>query len=75
MMGYYNNMFGWGFWGSFMMVVFWAAIILLIIWLVREIRPKDNQQTGKALEILKERYAKGEIGKEEFEKIKKDLLS
>lgn len=70
----YNNMMGFGFFGGFMMLVFWVIVILLIVWTVKEVAGKNSHsETNKALEILKERYAKGEINKEEFESKKKDL--
>ena len=51
------------------------GIILLIVWLVkRTTHPEIEDKKGsKALEVLKERYAKGEITKEQYESIKKDL--
>lgn len=79
MWGYYND-FGsnmmTGF-GGIMMLIFWVAFIAFIIWIVREIsgRRNDSSPTSKAMEILKERYAKGEISKEEFESKKKYLQS
>ena len=80
MYGLYDNYGGWGaggmmgsFWGGFMMIVFWVLIALLIMWLIREARGNGLQSGLKALDILKERYAKGEISKEEFETKKKDI--
>ena len=80
MMGnYYGNMFGWGLGGGIMMIIFWAAIVLFIVWIVREVGGRNNSDKtrhGKsAIEILEERYAKGEIDKKEFEEKKKDLSS
>lgn len=66
---------GWSFMWIFMLL-FWMLVILgifaLIRWLSQSGEPRGD---GKALEILKERYAKGEIGKKEFEEKKKDLIS
>lgn len=68
-----GNMMGW-FGGGIMMIVFWALLIVLIIWIVRELRGKHSStNSSSALDILKERYAKGEVNKEEFESKKKDL--
>ena len=74
-MGNYGNMFGWGFGGSIMMLVFWAIVILLIVWAVKEFSGKEDNHphSRSALDILKERYAKGEIDKDEFEAKKKNL--
>jgi putative membrane protein len=63
--------FGWIF-----MLLFWALVILGIVYLLKLISGRDskserNEET--ALDILKKRYAKGEIGKEEFEEKKKDI--
>jgi len=70
---------GWGIVGMILMFVFWAliitGIILLIVWIVRRVSypGRDLSRTDKAMEILKERYARGEINKEDFEKMKKDI--
>ena len=60
-----------------MMLLFWAAVIIFVVWLVREVSGRNNEKpnSNSALEILKERYAKGEINKEEFEAKKKDIIS
>ncbi len=66
------------FMGGFMWI-FWIAIIVgiffLVKWIVMQSRPGGQQQGENSLEILKKRYARGEIDKEEFEQKKKDLLS
>jgi putative membrane protein len=58
------------------MILCWAlvatAIVFLIRYLARQSRSSANDSL--ALAILKERYAKGEIGKEEFDQKRKDLL-
>lgn len=75
----YDNSFGYGSMMSFlgggiMMVVFWVLVIWLIIWLVRGGSVHGHHLSSSALDILKERYAKGEMNKEEFEAKKKDLM-
>jgi putative membrane protein len=53
-----------------------VGIILLIVWLVRRVNYSaeiSKTDSSDALEILKQRYAKGEISKKEYEDIKKDI--
>ncbi len=72
---------GWGMgWiGLVMMLSFWGlvitALIFFIRWMIQAGREQtNNQPTGaRALDILKERYARGEIEKEEYEAKKSDL--
>ncbi|GAB4363673.1 MAG: SHOCT domain-containing protein [Calditrichia bacterium] len=62
--------------------LFWLVIIGLIVWgVITVVNSSRNRGTGQhfppandALDILKKRYARGEISKEEFERMKKDLL-
>ena len=71
--------YGMGWLGSILMIVFWILILVglvfLIKWLIQSTgRDKTTGSGGnRSLEILKERYARGEIDKEEFETKKKDL--
>ena len=74
---------GWGghmMFGGVMMIVFWGGIVLLVVLLVRWIGSTgisgDRHIAGRTtpLDILKERYAKGEIDKMEYEERRK-LLS
>lgn len=61
---------GWAGWlWPILMLVFWVALIATIVWLVgglfrRSSRPAET--SGDALEILKRRYAAGQITREEF---------
>lgn len=72
-----GHMFGSGMWGGWMlMIIFWiigiTLFILFIKWFVDQGRRKSRQDR-MPLDILKERYAKGELDKDQFEKMKKDL--
>jgi putative membrane protein len=74
--GFMPSVLGFNSWGSIIsMILFWILIIIGIIYLVRYL-PKTDRREGekKPLDILKERYARGEINKEEFEEKKKDLI-
>jgi putative membrane protein len=67
-----------GFMGGFMWI-FWIALIVglvfLIKWIVQQNWASDSKPEENSIELLKKRYAKGEIDKQEFEQKKKDLLS
>lgn len=77
--GNWHHGWGWGhmIFGSLMMILFWGGIILAVVFVIRSIKGggRDSQPTEKSpLDILNERFARGEIDKEEFEE-KKRLLS
>lgn len=65
----------WG--GGVMMIIWWVlilvGIILLVKWIVDQ-KTGTRKEDDSALELLKRRYAEGEISKEEFEEKKKDLV-
>lgn len=78
MMGGMNfGIAGASWFGWFMMILWWALIIIgivaLVKWLASQSRGTPSNEKIP-LEILKERYAKGEIGSKEFEEKKKILL-
>ncbi len=68
---------GWGLFGVLHMLLWWVLIILgivvLVKWLFGGSSRAGSAEPSRALEVLKERYARGEIGKEEFEEKKRDL--
>lgn len=70
----YGGMAWWMLFGGVIFVLFWVLVITLIVWVVRKIGQSSRTQSAhNALEIAKERYARGDITKEQFEQIKKDL--
>lgn len=78
MMGNWTMDGGMGIWMLFNMI-FWIlltiGIAFLVIWIVRRSGGAEVSNSGESsLEILKKRYARGEITKEEFEEKKRDIL-
>ena len=61
--------------GGLGMLLVWPVPIALVIWLAstRVRRPGEPPAEKTALDILKKRYAQGEIGQEEFEHKKRDI--
>ncbi len=77
--GSWHYDWGWGhmIFGSLMMILFWGGIALAVVLVIRSNRSSgEGSQSGRKspLDILDERFARGEINKEEFEERKK-LLS
>jgi putative membrane protein len=68
----YEHPMAFGFGGIFMWL-FWILLIVLIVWLLKNVIGGQQVHSNTALEILQQRYAKGEIDKEEFEEKKRDL--
>jgi len=71
----WNGMGGWGWGGGFGMILLWGVIIGVVVFVMRN--AGNNTEAGEndktPLNILKQRYARGEIGKDEFEQKKRDL--
>ena len=77
----------WWDWGSwwwgmglmmFMMIVFWGGIIALVVWVITRLTKGGSTGGGTGerrspLDVAKDRYARGEITKEQFDQFKKDL--
>ncbi len=77
--------FGFGSMGWLSMLVFWVVIIALAVWVLGKIFPQvadtpPSQPRGRRnaapespLEILEQRYARGEISRNEYEAMRRDL--
>ena len=66
----------WTSW-TFLWIILWVFIWPVFLLLMRKMRGKSSNYSGNKttpLDTLKERYAKGEINKSEFEEKKKDIL-
>jgi putative membrane protein len=78
---HWDVMGGWGF--GLVHLLFWVAILVAIVacvvWLVRALAARDDRQMlpprrSSGLNVLEERYARGEINREEYLEKKKDIL-
>jgi len=76
----YQMMDGWGvnnmMWGGGLAMLFWLLVVVGFIWLVSYLVAVSHNPTDNncALDILQNRYAKGEIDKQEFLSKKRDLI-
>lgn len=74
------NDYGWHGYGigmGLMMILFWTVLIAVIVWLVIALTGRGAQagasREPSALDILNQRYARGEIDRQDYEQKKKDL--
>ena len=68
-----NYGWGWGMgFGWLFMVIFWVLVILGIVYIIKMIAGGAKKEET-ALDILKKRYAKGEITKEEYDRMKDEV--
>jgi putative membrane protein len=72
--------FGMGLGGGLVMVLFWAVLIVGAVWLARGLFPNGQHSLASATrpeasadDILKQRYARGEISKEQYDQMRRDL--
>ena len=77
--------FGFGGWGVIYMIIFWVVIIAAGVWLLSQLFPRSsgnassgtttppNASSDPPQEILRRRYASGEITKAEYDEIRRDL--
>jgi putative membrane protein len=71
---WFDGMGWWMIFGGLWMLLFWGGLIALIVWgIVKLSQRGGSTQKRNSLDIAKDRYAKGEISREEFEQLKKDL--
>ena len=77
-MGWGNS--GWLWWMpmGLMMLLFWGVVIVALVLLARWLWTQDQVRAGAPpvetpLDVLKKRYARGEITKEDFDRIKQDI--
>jgi putative membrane protein len=82
-MMWYGDGSSWAGWlvMSLMMLIFWGGLIGLVVWLVRQPRreggdekPPDRSPDKSPTTILEERFARGDIDEEEFQKRRTTLL-
>ncbi len=77
----WGNGYGYGYGGMWFgwlpMILFWIVFIFVVValskWIFSGSRHHDRGAGKSALDLLKERYARGEINKEEFDQKKRDL--
>ena len=76
-MGNWSHMMGYGYGGGSMWLIILALVGVAVYFLLQVSKSKtsDRHIAEQPLDILKKRYAKGEIDKEEFDRKKKDMES
>jgi putative membrane protein len=80
--GQWEMMDGWGRWGGWIMpfhglgLLFWIVVIAAVVWLVRSFRrPNERgERSNASLDVLEQRYAGGEINRDEYLQKKRDMV-
>jgi putative membrane protein len=75
--GAFGSLGTWGWISVILHLVFWvgliAGIVLLLVWIARQSGPNTVQASLSSREILKARYARGEITREQYQQMIGDI--
>ena len=71
--GMHGGGMGWWVFGAAWMVLFWGGIVAFAIWAVGRLGGGARRNEDSPLEIARRRYARGEITRDEFEQLRRDL--
>ena len=66
---------GWSWFGMLPMILWWVLVVVAIVVLAKWLIGGKHEGGDRALGVLNKRYARGEIGKDEYEQIKRDLAA
>ena len=71
----HDGMGWWMVFSAFWFVLFWAIVIGLVVWGANQLSRGSRGGDGRdsAIDILRERYARGELSKEEFERSRQEI--
>lgn len=67
-----DGMGWWMVYAGIWMLIFWGVIVAGVVWAIGSFNPRSGVQDS-ALEIARQRYARGEISQEEFLRLTRDL--
>jgi putative membrane protein len=76
MMGPWGGGLGTGFFGMFIWLVVIVLVVAVVVWLMRSAgsrRPAQLERRSSGLDVLEERYARGEINRDEYLQKKRDI--
>lgn len=69
--------YGWGWgmgFGWLFMIIFWVLVTIGIVYLIQAVARRSKEEDKETpIDILKKRYAKGEITKDEYDRMKDEL--
>jgi putative membrane protein len=76
MQGMHDWMSGWGAWSMLVPLMFWIVVIIGLALLVQKllVDQKREPPESRALDVLSQRYAKGEIDREEYLRRRQDII-
>jgi putative membrane protein len=75
MQGMHEWMSGWGAWAMLVPLLFWVIVFVGLALLVQKLIADQRREPseGRALDVLSQRYAKGEIDREEYLRRRQDI--
>jgi putative membrane protein len=73
MMGWYGAAGAMHVAGGVLMLLFWVVVVVLAVWAVRAVFPAGRSEAERPIEILRRRYAAGELTQAEFEHARRTI--